>query len=104
MSTDNERMAVLETTVKMLDEKITDIQSDVKAIILTLSKQPGFEAKIAALEEKIVKLERSTGFWKWFGPTLTGIVSSILAATITFLVINYLQNSKWPYKSLRANI
>lgn len=90
----NERLAVLETTVKNLDDKVTEIQLDVKAIINTLSMQPSLETKIINLENKIAEVTRSTGLWKWLAPTLTGILTSILSAIVTFLVISYFQNVK----------
>lgn len=85
-------MAVLETKVNNLDQKITDISVDIKAIMVTLGKQPSLEAKIIDLEKKIVELQRSSNFWKWFAPTLTGIVCSLITAFVTFLLISYLQN------------
>ncbi|MDQ5931257.1 MAG: hypothetical protein QG674_423 [Patescibacteria group bacterium] len=86
--TENERMAILETTVKNLDDKVTDIQTDIKSILQTLNKQPSLEAKIISLEQKIDKYEKQGNLWKFLSPTFAAIAGSIL----TFLIINYLAN------------
>lgn len=83
-------MAVLETTVTNLDKKISDIQSDVKAIIITLSKQPTLESEIISLKNEIEALKKQNGVWKWLAPTLTAVAT----ATVTFLVIFFLQHNK----------
>lgn len=92
--TENERMAILETTVNNLDKKVTEISTDVKAIIITLSKQPGLEAEILNLKNEIEDLKRGSNLWKWLGPTLTGIFTAVLSSIMTFLIVNYLAQGK----------
>ena len=80
------KLAVLEQKVTDLNAKVTDIQVDVKAIIVTLSKQPSLEAKILSLETQLMELRRGSGFMRKIELVLT----SILTATLTFLIISYL--------------
>lgn len=88
------RMAVLDNTVTNLDKKVTDIQADVKAIILTLSKTPSLEAKILSLEAEILDLKKSSNYWRWASPALSALVSAILGSVLTFLIISYITNIK----------
>ena len=86
-NSEGERMAILETKVNNLDQKITDVAVDVKAIMVTLSKQPSLEAKIIGLETEIHEIKASSNLWKWLAPTLT----AVLTAGVTFLLIQYIQ-------------
>lgn len=89
---ENERMAVLETNMKNLDEKVTAIQVDIKSIMLTLSTQASLKTEIENLKRQIADLRKSSNLWKWLAPTLTGIVAALFGSVLTFLIINYLQN------------
>ena len=84
--TENERMAVLETTVKNMDKRITEIQADIKSIIATLAQQPTLEAEIETLKKEIQELKASTNMWKFLSPTFAAIMGSVL----TFLIIQYI--------------
>lgn len=85
-NTDNERMAVLETTVKGMDKRITEIQSDIKSIIKTLAQQSTLENQIEILKQEIEELKSSNNTWKVLSPTFAAILGSVL----TFLIIEYI--------------
>ena len=93
-----ERIIALETNMTNIAKDISDIKADIKGIVMQLnqqiSKQPTLEAEIIALKtelfnirEEIVSVKKTSNLWKWLAPTLT----AILTATVTFLLIQYIQ-------------
>lgn len=95
------KIAVLEANMVNIAKDISDIKADIKNIIMQLNRQPSLEAEILSLKKEIQEdrisfkeelsvIKKSSNLWKWLAPILT----AILTASVTFLVIQYLQNLK----------
>jgi hypothetical protein len=80
---DGERLAVLEQKVNDVNLSLLDLKSDIKEIKNSLPT-------ISDFENRIKKLEGSSNLWKWLAPSLAAVLGSLL----TFLIINFLQNSR----------
>ena len=92
------KIAVLEANMVNIAKDIQDIKADIKSIVVQLNRQPSLEAEILALKKEIQEdriafkeelsvLKKASNLWKWLAPTLT----AILTATVTFLLIQYIQ-------------
>ena len=81
------KIAVLEANMTNIAKDISDIKSDIKAIVVQMNKQPSLEAEIISLKEEIQDIKKTSNLWKWLAPTLT----SIITAVVVFLLINYIQ-------------
>lgn len=86
-----------ETSVSLIAKDIAYIQKDMSDIKTSIKELSGvYPTKISmdegfkAVSERLDRLEKSSGLWKWLSPSL----SAILASVMTFLIINYLVNLK----------
>lgn len=73
-----ERLAIMEQRILDMGNDLTEIKADVKNVIKSLAE--------GDFERRLSRIESASGFWKWASP----ILSSILTALITFLVISFL--------------
>lgn len=89
MPPDEVRISVLEEKMANIARDISDIKTDIKAIVLQMNKQPSLEAEIISLRNEIQEIKKSSNLWKWLAPTLT----AVFTAGVTFLLIQYLQKS-----------
>lgn len=85
---DGERLVRLETHMQEQDRSLDEIKSDIKDIKVMIQKQDGYESRISALEKKVEAANNP--LLKWVG----WLVSGGVGAVFTFLVINFLQNSR----------
>lgn len=90
--TTGERLAVLETKLTDLDNKMSDVYAEVKAISMTLAAQGTeyikLKAEMKVLEKRVEEQLNHSHFWRWFAPTLSAVMGSI----VTFLIIEYLKH------------
>lgn len=88
---DGERIATLEQHMVDQDKMLSSIATDVKEVKLLLNKFDGYETRLKEAENDIQEMKRArNGLTQWINP----LIAAVLASTGTFLVINYLQNSK----------
>lgn len=100
---DGERIIALETNMINIAKDIADIKADIKSINLQMnqqvSRQPSLEGEIISLKKELLDaktefaqqlkdIKKSSNLWKWLAPTLT----AILTASVTFLLIQYIQH------------
>ncbi len=82
-----------ETAIAVINVNIANIKtdiSDVKLYIKELNTIFASKEVINEISRDISKLQSASMFWKWLSPSL----AAILGSTITFLLINFLQNAK----------
>lgn len=97
-SNEEVRIALLEQNSKETKDSLINIQADIKAIgkqvdnVLNakILDHSHIEAEIATMKEQLRSLEKNNNLWKFLSPTL----SAIIAASITFLFMFYLQHIK----------
>ena len=54
--TDDVRISVLEVNMTNIAKDISDIKTDIKAIVVQINKQPSLEAEILALKSEILEI------------------------------------------------
>lgn len=94
---DKEKDDTVSTKIALIDNNISYIQKDIVEIKQGFKDLSGAFITKKALEEiavqtekRLVKLENTSNFWKVLSPTLAAVLGSVL----TFLLINFLQNSR----------
>lgn len=86
VKTEVERLAILETHMTDQDQKLNDIQSDIREIKISLNIQADLKHEISDLKEELITLKKMAWFWRWLSPTLAAAFGSVL----TILIISYI--------------
>lgn len=94
MKTDGEQIVAMQTQMVVIQDDIREIKTDIKSILANLAATSTQNAllhnRVINLETEIFSLKKKEGLWSWLKPTL----AAAAGATLTFLLINFLQNSK----------
>jgi len=83
MKNDAVKIATLEANMTNIAKDIIEIKADIREIKNSLTP-------VSDLVLRVTRVEKSSNFWKWFSPSL----AAVLGSTLTFLIINFLQNLK----------
>jgi hypothetical protein len=84
----DENNALIAKDISYIQKDISDIKTSVKELANVYATKGFVDDAFKALGLRLDSLEKSSNLWKWLSPTL----SSILAAGITFLIIQYISH------------
>lgn len=88
--TDQTKIALINNNIQFIQRDLADIKTSVKELAGVYITKLQFDDLQKSMDTRLLSVEKSRRFFAWLIP----VVSSILTAVGTFLVLFYLQNAK----------
>jgi len=87
---DQTATALIQKDLSYIQKDICEIKVAIKGLNSVYATKEQLSETTIQTEKRLVILEKTSNFWKWFTPTITAVFGSIL----TYLFLFYLQNIK----------
>ena len=88
--TDDTKIALIAKDIQYMRGDIGEIKTKVNTLDGVFVTKESFATQLREINEKLTAIERSSMWWRWISPVLSGVFCTV----ITFLFIKYLENAK----------
>ena len=80
-------IATPSTTLVFMQSQLAEIKTEIKTLNQTFASKEELMQTARTTEERIVRLENASNFWRWASPTLAAAFGATLAYLLQYYII-----------------